>query len=81
MVFLLSSAIKFDGYFFQDELESLRARFEKIEKERNELKIANERLESRVSTRHNPIFKVARHFGGISRFFTLARSPDGADKS
>ena len=56
MVFLLSSAIKFDGYFFQDELESLRARFEKIEKERNELKIANERLESRVSTRRIPIF-------------------------
>jgi hypothetical protein len=32
----------------QDELETLRSRFEKIEKERNDLKIANERLESRV---------------------------------
>ena len=36
-------------FIFQDELESLRSRFDRMEKERAELKIANERLESRVS--------------------------------
>lgn len=35
---------------FQEELEALRAKFEKVEKERTELKQQTEKLESRVST-------------------------------
>ena len=36
--------------FLQEELEALRAKFEKVDKERQELKQHNEKLDSRVST-------------------------------
>ena len=37
-------------WIFQEELEALRAKFEKVDKERQELKQHNEKLDSRVST-------------------------------
>jgi len=46
---ILKILLLYKSYFLKDELESLRTRFEKIEKERNDLKIANERLESKVT--------------------------------
>lgn len=39
---------------FQEELEALRAKFEKVDKERLELKQQNEKLESRVSCQFVP---------------------------
>ena len=41
---------KFIFFYLQEELEALRAKFEKVDKERQELKQHNEKLDSRVST-------------------------------
>ena len=40
---------KFIFFYLQEELEALRAKFEKVDKERQELKQHNEKLDSRVS--------------------------------
>ena len=36
---------------FQEELDALKARLEKVEKEKNEYKVAAEKFESRVRTK------------------------------
>lgn len=46
-------------FAFQDELEVLRARLEKSEKERQDLKHENEKLEARVST-HRLLSTITR---------------------
>lgn len=46
----------------QEELEALKAKLEKVEKEKNELKVSNERLESRVSTENICQMSVVRNY-------------------
>ena len=56
----------------QEELEALKARLEKVERERNEFKQTNERLESRVSGIFREILQSLKLGIGV---FRIAVSP------
>ena len=45
-------------HLFQYELEQLKSKLEKIEKERNEYKTQSEKLENRVSVEHDVRYEI-----------------------
>lgn len=57
-------------FYFQDELETLRARLDKAEKERATLKHDNEKLEARVSS-HGLLCRIlSSHYSSFTSLVT-----------